>query len=300
MYMLMRFLLLLTVHTVAGQPLSLPVGNWNALGVDSLRTAPADKVWVVAHRGDWRNAPENSVQAIKNCIKMGVDIVEIDVQLTKDGHAVLMHDETIDRTTTGKGYVRDWTLDSLQRVFLKDGLGVPTQQHVPTLVEVLQLCKDKILINLDKGYDLFPLCYDLARQTGTLQQIIFKTNKPYQEVRDKLGAGFDEVHFMPIINLNSSGWASLLDGYLSHYKPIAIEFSFADDRHAQLAKFKEYRQAGIAVWANALWPKQNGGHDDERAANDPAVYRWFLDHAVNVIQTDRPQLLIDYLKEGAR
>ena len=60
-------------------------------------------VLVVSHRADWRNAPENSLQAIQNCIDMGVDMVEIDLKKTKDGHLILMHDKTIDRTTTGKG-----------------------------------------------------------------------------------------------------------------------------------------------------------------------------------------------------
>ena len=60
-------------------------------------------VMVVSHRGDWRNAPENSLQAIQNCIDMGVDMVEVDLKKTKDGHLIVMHDQTIDRTTTGKG-----------------------------------------------------------------------------------------------------------------------------------------------------------------------------------------------------
>ena len=65
---------------------------------------PAEKsILVVSHRADWRNAPENSLQAIQNCIDMGVDMVEIDLKRTKDGHLILMHDKTIDRTTTGKG-----------------------------------------------------------------------------------------------------------------------------------------------------------------------------------------------------
>lgn len=72
------------------------------------------QVLVAAHRGDWRYAPENSMAAIENAIKMGVDIVEIDIQKTKDGKLILMHDGTLDRTTTGKGKIADWTLDSIK------------------------------------------------------------------------------------------------------------------------------------------------------------------------------------------
>lgn len=64
-----------------------------------------NSVLVVSHRADWRNAPENSLQAIRNCIEMGVDMVEIDLKKTKDGHLILMHDKTIDRTKIGRAHV---------------------------------------------------------------------------------------------------------------------------------------------------------------------------------------------------
>ena len=71
--------------------------------IENLEDSNNKEIMVIAHRGDWRNAPENSIQAIKSCIDMGVDMVEIDVRETKDGHLVLMHDETIDRTTNASG-----------------------------------------------------------------------------------------------------------------------------------------------------------------------------------------------------
>ena len=77
---------------------------------------PASKYVVVAsHRGDWRNYPENSIPAIESVIRMGVDIMELDLKLTKDSVLVLCHDHTIDRTTTGRGRVCDITYDSIQR-----------------------------------------------------------------------------------------------------------------------------------------------------------------------------------------
>ena len=82
--------------------------------VDNIRKKLYDKngkeVLVVAHRGDWRYASENSLTAIENAITMGVDIVEIDIQKTKYGQLILMYDKTLDRTTKGKGTVNTWTL----------------------------------------------------------------------------------------------------------------------------------------------------------------------------------------------
>ncbi len=98
-------------------------------------------VLVVAHRGDWRHAPENSIKGIENSIEMGVDIVEIDVRKTKDNQLVLMHDGTIDRTTNGKGKVSDFTLDELHQFYLKNNQGGKdaelTDQKIPTLEEVM-------------------------------------------------------------------------------------------------------------------------------------------------------------------
>ena len=80
----------------------------------------SNKVLVVAHRGNWRSAPENSTAAIDSAIAMKVDIVEIDIQKTKDGQLILMHDNTLDRTTTGKGEIKNWTLADIKKLKLKD------------------------------------------------------------------------------------------------------------------------------------------------------------------------------------
>ena len=119
--------------------------------IENLKDSQNSDIIVVSHRGDWRNAPENSLQAIQNCINYGVDMVEIDVRETKDGQLVVIHDQTLDRTTNGKGLVKDWTLDSLRTLNLKDGLGQVTFHKIPTLKEALELSKDKILINPSKS-----------------------------------------------------------------------------------------------------------------------------------------------------
>lgn len=268
------------------------------VSMSNLKPSAQGKVWVVAHRADWRNAPENSIQAIENCILMGVDMVEIDVQVTKDGYAVLMHDKKIDRTTTGKGLVKDWSLDSLRQLHLRDGLGVATGERIPTLEEALMVCKGKILVNIDKAFDFFPICLADAKKTKTLDQIVLKSNDTYNKVRAKLGAAMDEVYFMPIVNLSKSDAVAVLESHLVHYKPIAIEFVVPDIEHPMVKRFAEFRASGINIWVNSLWPQHNGGHDDERAARDPSVYVWYLDNHVNMIQTDRPQLLINYLKKA--
>ena len=142
--------------------------------VKELNDFKSKKVLVVSHRGDWRNAPENSLQAFKNCIDMGVDMIEIDLHKTKDGQLVLMHDNTINRTTDGKGKVSDYTLAELKKLHLRNGMGRVTFHQIPTLEEVLNLSKGKILINIDKGYDNFKDVYAMLEETGTTDSIVIK------------------------------------------------------------------------------------------------------------------------------
>lgn len=101
-----------------------------------LRTTRASDVIVLAHRACWHTAPENSIAAIAACHTLGVDMVEIDVRRSKDGQLVVMHDESVDRTTNGRGAVTDLTGVEIRALRLRDksgGLDAPfTDQHVPS------------------------------------------------------------------------------------------------------------------------------------------------------------------------
>ena len=140
----------------------------------NFKESASKSVLVVSHRADWRNAPENSLQAIRNCIDMGVDMVEIDLKKTKDGHLILMHDRTIDRTTTGKGKPEDYTLAELRQFRMRNGAGHKTAHQIPTFEEVMILCKGKIMVNVDKGYDYFKDTYSILEKTGTIDQCVMK------------------------------------------------------------------------------------------------------------------------------
>lgn len=77
---------------------------------------PPDNVYTIAHRGASGYAPENTIPAIELAVEMKADSIEIDVQLTKDGVPVVIHDETVNRTTNGKGYVRTKTLEQIKQL----------------------------------------------------------------------------------------------------------------------------------------------------------------------------------------
>ncbi len=265
----------------------------------SLRHFPQDRVMVVAHRGDWRNAPENSLWAVRKAIEAGVDMVEIDLALTKDSVLILMHDRTIDRTTTGKGAPGDYTLAEIRTLYLRDGAGAPTRMRVPTLEEILLEAKDKVFLNLDKGFNYIGQVYPLLKKHGMLEQVLFKGDTDYPTFDEKYGYIKNEIVFMPIVRLERLGKEKSLeriDGFLRHYKPYGFEFTVGATEE-NLIDFEPLRRQDIRVWVNSLWYDHNAGHHDDAALENPDVYEWYLRNGVNIIQTDRPALLIDFLRK---
>lgn len=97
----------------------------------------------IAHRGFSSEAPENSIEAFKKAAESGSDMVEFDVHETKDGHLVVMHDKTLNRTTDGKGSIKNITLDELRKFHGPNG------EHVPTIEEVIRILKNKCAMNIE-------------------------------------------------------------------------------------------------------------------------------------------------------
>ncbi len=270
--------------------------------IEELNNPKSKKVLVVSHRGDWRNAPENSLQAFRNCIGMNVDMIEIDLKKTKDGHLVLMHDNTINRTTNGKGKPSDYTLEELRKLRLRNGIQVVTAHQIPTLEEVLNLTKGKILINIDKGYDCFKDVYALLVKTGTVDQVVIKSGFPYEKVKAENGDVLDKVIYMPIVSLDKPGAEEFIDGYKA-MKPVAIECCFREVTPEVLRLLKKVRDNGSKIWVNSMWPSLDAGHDDDRAVElglKDETWGWLLEQGASLIQTDRPQELIKYLKKRKR
>lgn len=256
-------------------------------------------VLVVAHRGDWRNFPENSLPAIDHAIKMGVDVVEIDVQRTKDGHFILMHDNSLDRTTTGKGLVSEWTLDSISTLRLRNGCAVATREPVPTLEEALLHAKGKVMLNLDKADRYFDEIYQLLKKTGTTQQIIMKGSKNAEEVRTQFGDYLQDVIYMPIVNLDHPEAASRIGAFVDDLNPVAFELLYNQPANTVPQLMKETLHGQTLIWYNSLWASLCAGHDDDIALEDPdGTYGFLIDTlGARIIQTDRPAFLLDYLRK---
>lgn len=259
-------------------------------------------VLVISHRGDWRNYPENSIPAIESVIKMGCDMVEIDVALTSDSVLVLMHDRTIDRCTTGRGKVAEMTYEELQKHYLKTAHGVRSSLdlRVPTLREALEVCKDRITVNIDKGYDYYDLVLALTEELGVTNQVLIKGGKSLADIEAKMSEHENNLLYMPVISPANANSKRLFDEYIAAEKPqLAYEVCWGEMTPAVEECMRRVVADGSKLWVNTLWNSLCGGLSDDVAYESSAeeVYGKILEMGTTMIQTDRPEFLIEYLRK---
>lgn len=285
-----------------------------------------DHVMVAAHRAGSMQAgktlyPENSLAAVEGSIAMGAEIVEVDIRRSKDGEFVVMHDSWLDRTTTCKGEVVDYTLAELRRCRLViEGTGAVTDETVSTLREMLMATKDRILINLDNKLDVqaLPGMIAVARELGMAEQVIVKENLWNQQRIDTVKATIDAIgggfQFMPIIADDAVHDAAFAEEVGKTFSPGAIELINWRAGAKTLTEtggplFSTRMRAvsvrgGWHIWADtyAIVNKPGGflagGRGDELAvlASLPAeTYGFWAGRGATIIQTDEPKVAIDWL-----
>jgi len=243
-----------------------------------------EQILVAAHRATNPNYPENSLAAIEESIRIGVDIVEIDIRKSKDGELVIMHDKTIDRTTNGTGKVDDFTLAELKELRLKFGNDI-TEEQVPTFEEVLQLTKGKILLDVDfklEGEAAVRQTFKLIEKYGMADQILFflydyPETTQYQELNK-------DIKIMPRAYSRKDIRA------IKKLEDISI--IHIDESYYKNGIMRRTIKSGYRVWINAL-----GKYDAmERQRKDSGFDALLTRKYVNVIQTDLPEELLTYLR----
>lgn len=256
------------------------------------------KVWICAHRGITKagiaaGVPENSIEAIDYAIKAGAEMLEIDVRPTKDGVLVLMHDETIDRTTTGSGKVSDLTYDQLQQYFLKDyNTGAATTQKVPTLEDAFKRGRGKIYFNLDISNKLVPS--DATESLVTLANLMNQLDMMNQTVL-YIGSKMSIVNYMV-------GYPSLLyhpyvgsKGDVDSFGPLGsvqlLQMSTADGV-GNTTLISQVKAANCLPYTNSL-----GTYDNNLAAGNFDGIDAMAANGISIIQTNYTDILGPYLKK---
>lgn len=277
---------------------------------------PSSKYVVVAcHRGDWRNYPENSIPAIESVIRMEADIVEIDIHRTADSVLVLCHDVDVRRTTNftrvykdapdKSAKISDLTLAEIRSLSLKRAHGVTIDTlRMPTLREALLCTKDRICVNIDKGYDYYDEVLAITEELGVTGQVLIKSKKSIEEISEHEASYEHNMMYMPIVDIQKEKGKALFDSYLEQgVVPLAYEVCWSSNETPEFAEACEkIRAQGSKIWVNTIWASLCGGdgNDDDAAfqAADPgSVYQQYMDQGVSMMQTDRPELLIGWLKK---
>ena len=280
-----------------------------------LASADRDYVFVAMHRGDWRNFPENSKDAILSCIALGADIVELDVRMTKEGRFVLMHDNKIDRTTTGKGLVSQLTVPQLKKFKMKFN-GKATKSEILTLEEALELTRGKILFNVDKFTEHPHEILDALAAAGALKEVIVKSlhspedaKKLFGEYWAKVESG--EILYMPVVQYC---WGRHEKARKDFPLWLATEpransmYEMCFDNMKDTAVLKELLAAPgkPRIWINTMWDSLAAGHGEYHSALgagfpagalDPEnTWGWAVGAGATMLQTDCGAELILWLE----
>jgi glycerophosphoryl diester phosphodiesterase len=104
---------------------------------------------VIAHRGASGYAPENTLAAFQKAIDLGANMLEMDIHLSRDGEIVVIHDHTLERTTTGTGYVKDYAVKELKQFDAGKRFEAYRGETIPTLQEVFDLAKDRAMFAIE-------------------------------------------------------------------------------------------------------------------------------------------------------
>ena len=269
---------------------------------DSAYYRGVDRPLVIAHQGGDGVWPGDTMYAFKQAVNSGVDVLEMDAHITKDGRIVLMHDEEVDRTTDGTGLIEDMTLDEIQQLDAAygwsndEGVSFPFRGqgiHVPTLDELFEAFPQMryvIEIKLTRNPIDKPLC-DLIRQHNMQDKVLVASF--HDEAMQSFRAACPEVatsasrgEVTAFVLLGKVFLSGLI---VPDYEAIQPPYDPEDSMNIPIMTKRFIREAHAKNIAVEPW-----------TVNDPELMRQYIEWGVDGIITDRPDLMLEVLEEMGR
>ncbi|RLI04269.1 hypothetical protein DRO26_04925, partial [Candidatus Bathyarchaeota archaeon] len=221
------------------------------------------KVLCIAHRGASGYEPENTLRAIRTAITMGADMVEVDVRPSRDGYLMVIHDETVDRTTDGSGYVENMSLNELKK------LDAGMNEKIPILEEVVETIKGKVKLVVElKKAGMEEKVVKIFEQTNMVEEVIVtsfihESVKKVKELNQKIKTGiiFKCTPINPV-KLAREAKADVI---------------FPEYRYTTEEMIKKIHDEGLTVY---IWTINNRQLADS-----------FIETGVDGIVTDKPDIL---------
>lgn len=268
-----------------------------------MSAADPSGVVIVAHRGCWGPEPENTLASIAKCADLGIPIVEVDVRKTQDEQLVLLHDASLERTTSHSRLLSDVKFQELANFTTLTGEGGPsaemTSHRIPTFEEVIENLHPTLLLNIDdkEGFNLEMI--DIAAENDLAHQIVAKIEARASDPNFVELANYNEsVKIVAKITQGEQPLSQIVEEY-SEFDVYAFEVKAREE-----AYFAEgaaaIKSAGAYFWVNTLSqsPEKAAGHVDSVALVDPCGH-WgrLIKLGVTAIQTDEPKALQKFLSE---
>lgn len=236
------------------------------------------KTNVYGHRGASEYAPENSMEAFKLAYDMGADGIEFDVQLSKDGQIVVIHDETIDRTSNATGYIRDYTLDELRTFDFNNNKENFNNIKIPLLVDVLKEFENKeFLLNIELKNNILP----------------------YPTLEEKVLELVEQFEFIDNTIFSSFSHSSMV--YLKSLRPDAKIAFLYSNKIVDVTDYLQKFDISIANPSEALCGSKSDielFHNNNQqvnvwTVNYGSVMRKLFDMGVDGIITNKPDLAVE-------
>lgn len=252
-------------------------------------------VLVEAHRGSHSlERPENSVPAIEHAIEIGADWIELDVALTKDNVLILMHDETLDRTTTLSGSVGAFTFAEIRASRLKRVDGTRSDLKAPSLSEALDLMAGRALFRLDLkcGGECVDQVYELVASKGLMSQAIYT-----EALRERaLSHGLSDAQIIVVgPKIEETGRPDRISPGVDYVQ--VKDFPVDEPPRALITEFSPHVRMVMYPYSD----ERSGMHGDIRSMNDPdAGWGWLVEAGGDILLTDQSQALIAYLEQIGR
>ena len=270
-----------------------------------LRESAKDHVLIVAHRGvSGGNIPCNTMAAYEIALKQGADMLEVDVSCSLDGKLFLFH-PLMEHAHLNKPVLLGlmpyaW----VKRMHYVNQDNCRTPCAICDFDAFLETFKDRCYINIDKFWSNPQKIYDAVVRHGMIDQILVKS-KPSLKVYRWLEEVAPELAYMPMVRERHEGHASLLKRNIN-YVGVEALFSREDAEVADPTWIEAVRKDNILLWGNTIVYNMrdciSAGHNDDIALtrSEDAGWGWMADRGFDLIQTDWPMMLIDYLKRTGR
>jgi len=242
--------------------------------------------------------------AYRIALMEGADMLETDVSTTGDGKLVIFHPRMEQRQLGVQCDISQMPWEQVRQLRYTNADNTPTQFGLLTLDDFLEEFKDKCYITIDKFWGNPAGIYHCVKRHGMIDQVLVKSRVSEEVIRvlEELGP---EIPFMPVVYEEVHDHQMLKNRNIN-YVGVEVVFQKEDSILASEEFIRKMQKDGLLVWVNSLiynTKKQlSGGHSDDTAFTESMDYGWgwLADRGFDMIQTDWPGMLINYLKETGR